>query len=242
MELLCGWKEIAEYMHLTVRTAQRWQRVGLPVRRAYESQRSPVLAAQHELEQWLSMRETRRRRRPSESQRRLVSEFRELRSAQRRTHRVTRTLVHEVTQLRMEQQRLIDLIRANLTATVPPFGRCAPGLGHSFKWEVVKSTDALCISILFQSPGTEIRFRSISRRAASISQKVKNDMEMLALAAAVLVGFLIMRLNKLVSTPGKELASVLTAEPGHASLADFGAWRIQGEERTSNCRITYIHQ
>jgi hypothetical protein len=52
MELLSGWKEIAEHLHLTVRTAQRWERLGLPVRRVSDSPCSPVVAIPDELELW----------------------------------------------------------------------------------------------------------------------------------------------------------------------------------------------
>lgn len=121
MKVLCGWKEIAEYLHLTVRTAQRWETVGLPVHRAYESQRSPVLASRDELEQWVSARQTRVRQHASESRLQLESQFVELRSAQRRAHRKTRRLLNQVTYLGSEQQRLLLRIKANLTST-PPLG------------------------------------------------------------------------------------------------------------------------
>lgn len=50
MNLLCGWKEIAEHLHLTVRTAQRWERLGLPVRRVSNSARRPVVAIPAEMD------------------------------------------------------------------------------------------------------------------------------------------------------------------------------------------------
>lgn len=57
MELLSGWKEIAEHLHLGVRTAQRWERLGLPVRRVSESPCSPVVAIPDELELWARTRD-----------------------------------------------------------------------------------------------------------------------------------------------------------------------------------------
>src|SRR5215475_665915 len=111
MKLLCGWKEIAEYMHLTVRTAQRWETAGLPVHRAYESQRSPVLASRDELELWLSTRQTRLRTQTSAAQL-MASECAELKSAQRRVLRKTKKLLTQVNHLGNEQQRLILLIKA----------------------------------------------------------------------------------------------------------------------------------
>lgn len=50
--LLSGWKEIAAYMHHGVRTVQRWERIGLPVRRVGNSDRSPVIAVPEELDVW----------------------------------------------------------------------------------------------------------------------------------------------------------------------------------------------
>lgn len=50
--LLCGWKEIANYMHLGVRTVQRWQAIGLPVRRVKKSRRAPVIALAEDLDAW----------------------------------------------------------------------------------------------------------------------------------------------------------------------------------------------
>jgi hypothetical protein len=119
MKLLCGWKEIAEFLHLTVRTAQRWETVGLPVHRAYESERSPVLASRHELEQWVTTRQTRMRKHSSEARFKLVTDLVELRSAQQRTHRKTRRLITQVTHLGNEQRRLISLIKASLMPTQP---------------------------------------------------------------------------------------------------------------------------
>ena len=138
MELLCGWKEIAEYLHLTVRTAQRWESAGLPVHRAYESQRSPVLASQDELEQWVNTRQTRAREHSSELRRRLTSEFRELRGAHHRTVRKTRKLLTQVTHLGNEQQRLILRIRASLTSPTP-LADAPQALTRTLNFGLVKS-------------------------------------------------------------------------------------------------------
>lgn len=59
MELLSGWKEIASHLHLTVRTAQRWEHLGLPVRRVSESICSPVVAIPDEIELWTRTRNLR---------------------------------------------------------------------------------------------------------------------------------------------------------------------------------------
>ena len=52
MRILNGWKEIAECLHLASRTAQRWERLGLPVRRVSNSSRSPTIAFSDEIEHW----------------------------------------------------------------------------------------------------------------------------------------------------------------------------------------------
>jgi hypothetical protein len=52
-QLLSGWKEIANYMHQGVRTAQRWELIGLPVRRVRDNRRrSPVIALAEDLDRW----------------------------------------------------------------------------------------------------------------------------------------------------------------------------------------------
>ena len=51
-QLLSGWKEIANYMHRGVRTVQRWEAIGLPVRRVEKSRRAPVIAFAEDLDAW----------------------------------------------------------------------------------------------------------------------------------------------------------------------------------------------
>ena len=51
--LLTGWKEIASYLRCGIRTAQRWQSKGLPVKRVYPGRRVPVLADTEELDAWV---------------------------------------------------------------------------------------------------------------------------------------------------------------------------------------------
>jgi hypothetical protein len=52
--ILNGWKEIATYMHRGVRTVQRWQNFGLPVRRPSGHMRSAVVTTTEELDRWLA--------------------------------------------------------------------------------------------------------------------------------------------------------------------------------------------
>ena len=51
-QLLSGWKEIANYMHQGVRTVQRWEAIGLPVRRVKKTRRAPVIAFADDLDAW----------------------------------------------------------------------------------------------------------------------------------------------------------------------------------------------
>lgn len=51
-QLLSGWKEIAKYMHQGVRTVQRWEEMGLPVRRVRATKPSPVIAFADDLDVW----------------------------------------------------------------------------------------------------------------------------------------------------------------------------------------------
>lgn len=50
--ILSGWKQIANYLGLRVRTAQRWQGQELPVKRPQSGPRDHVLADSMELDSW----------------------------------------------------------------------------------------------------------------------------------------------------------------------------------------------
>ncbi len=51
--ILSGWKEIASYLHCGVRTVQRWEMDGLPIRRPTPGKRSHVIAHSEELDRWV---------------------------------------------------------------------------------------------------------------------------------------------------------------------------------------------
>jgi hypothetical protein len=59
MGILNGWKEIAECLNRTPRSARRWERLGLPVFRLSSSSRSPVVAFSHEIENWVRKKQQR---------------------------------------------------------------------------------------------------------------------------------------------------------------------------------------
>src|SRR5436309_3018347 len=51
--LLNSWKEIANYLGRGVRTVQRWEKCGLPVRRMGAGSRAPVIANKPEIDRWM---------------------------------------------------------------------------------------------------------------------------------------------------------------------------------------------
>ena len=51
--ILTGWKEISKYLRYGVRTIQRWENNGLPIKRINKSPRSPVVADSEELDAWI---------------------------------------------------------------------------------------------------------------------------------------------------------------------------------------------
>jgi hypothetical protein len=52
--ILMGWKQIARYLGIGVRTAQRWELLGLPVRRPRSRLRSAVLVNTDDVNAWIS--------------------------------------------------------------------------------------------------------------------------------------------------------------------------------------------
>lgn len=58
MGILIGRKQIAECLRMTARTAQRWEQLGLPVRRVSDSTRSPIVADSVEIEHWVRAKRT----------------------------------------------------------------------------------------------------------------------------------------------------------------------------------------
>ena len=52
--ILTGWKDVAKHLGCGVRTAQRWECLGMPVRRPGSGKHSEVLAISEELDAWVS--------------------------------------------------------------------------------------------------------------------------------------------------------------------------------------------
>ena len=57
--ILNGWKEIAAYLGRGIRTVQRWETLGLPIRRPRHKDRSAVVALATEVDDWLKSAEFR---------------------------------------------------------------------------------------------------------------------------------------------------------------------------------------
>lgn len=52
--VLMGWKDIAKYLGCGLRTAQRWEALGLPVRRPARGRRSAVVALSKDIDVWVT--------------------------------------------------------------------------------------------------------------------------------------------------------------------------------------------
>jgi hypothetical protein len=126
MRILNGWKEIAECLNSTERTAQRWERLGLPVRRVSKSRRSPIVAFHHEIEGWMRSKQTK-----LETLGTLQSSL----HAFRATRLETSKLVEELRTTRQIHQRLLakihDQIRQDRTSSaILPSNRVRTRLMH----------------------------------------------------------------------------------------------------------------
>src|SRR5215467_1681353 len=116
MGVLSGWKEIADHLHLTVRTAQRWERLGLPVHRVSDSSCSPVVTTTDELELWMRSREVKANSSRPTINKSLLTTFTKLRESHFRTRRRTQRLLNQLNELGNEQRKILSDIRLNLTA------------------------------------------------------------------------------------------------------------------------------
>jgi hypothetical protein len=58
-DILNGWKEISTYLRMGVRTVQRYEEFGLPIRRPAGKQRGSVIATKGELDTWVTARPVR---------------------------------------------------------------------------------------------------------------------------------------------------------------------------------------
>lgn len=103
--LLSGWKEIANHLRCGVRTSQRWQAEGLPVKRVGAGPRSPVFAYSEQLDRWMKDGDLRHFRHTegislNQHSRELVQEMRQSRET---LHRKMEDLHKTVTAMQEQQ-------------------------------------------------------------------------------------------------------------------------------------------
>jgi hypothetical protein len=110
MRILNGWKEIADCLKLTPRSAQRWERLGLPVRRVSDSVRSPIIADSDEIENWVRTKTAR------------LDSLNTNTAAFRATQRETRRLVKELQETRQELAKQLHSITNQLGLRSSVFG------------------------------------------------------------------------------------------------------------------------
>lgn len=114
--LLNSWKQIANYLGCSVRTAQRWERsFALPVHHPSNSLRGPVLAQPHELDGWVARAHRRRLKTPDAAH---SQHFARTLSLFERTTANTDRLVKMAGRLYQQVQRTDMLIKSPGTTMV----------------------------------------------------------------------------------------------------------------------------
>ena len=112
--ILWGWKEIGKHLGCSVRTAQRWEAQGLPVRRPLPGKHAHVLAESDQLDQWV--RDSDSRRNYNAEWLATIERARVLREEVKRTRE---TLHLKMEKLRKELASLRALAKARSRAGVP---------------------------------------------------------------------------------------------------------------------------
>ena len=112
--ILNGWKEIANHLGRGVRTVQRWEQLGLPVRRPKGTDRSAVLALSEELDAWVKRCVTQSNGHPD-----LHAEMARLAAMLKRTQTLLATLRAQ----RREVSERAQVLRAEMQSTRLRYGR-----------------------------------------------------------------------------------------------------------------------
>jgi len=116
MEILSGWKDVANYLGKGVRTVQRYERkLSLPVRRPAGRDTGSVIATKAELDAWVTaspIREALPVRRAAIDNAVVLNEFRGRLKELRR-------LRQESAELRVELHRAVEALRASLCCSLP---------------------------------------------------------------------------------------------------------------------------
>lgn len=111
LEILSGWKEIANYLGRGVRTVQRYEReLALPVRRSAGKSTGSVIAIKAELDGWVSARPIRHSFVLSEQKYDNLAQLAEFRRGVVELHR----LRLESAELRRELRDSISLLKSNI--------------------------------------------------------------------------------------------------------------------------------
>ena len=107
LEILSGWKEIANYMHKGVRTVQRYEHeFGMPIRRLASSSKGAVIAKTVELDAWVTARPMRHAFQLPQSAATGLSLFDEIRQNIEKMER----LLLEALELRLQVMRSLRLV------------------------------------------------------------------------------------------------------------------------------------
>jgi hypothetical protein len=108
LEILSGWKEIANYLHKGVRTVQRYeQEFGMPIRRVASSSKGAVIAKTVELDAWVTARPMRHAFQLPQSAAICLSLFDDIR---RNIEKMERLLL-EALELRLQVMRSLRVVR-----------------------------------------------------------------------------------------------------------------------------------
>ena len=110
LRLLNSWKEIASYLGRGIRTVQRWEKMGLPVRRLGSGHRSPVVADARDLDRWIQAAQRHGFTTPQSAERILAGGA--LRDSVERAHGLQKNLITLCESQRSAVQQLAQTIAA----------------------------------------------------------------------------------------------------------------------------------
>src|SRR5581483_8739697 len=122
--LLNSWKEIASYLGRGIRTVQRWEKMGLPVRRLGNGERSPVVADARDLDRWIQAAQRHGFTTPQSAERILAGGA--LRDSVARAHELHESLASLCESQRTAVEQLAQTIATvgkccQLRVSVPPY-------------------------------------------------------------------------------------------------------------------------
>lgn len=106
--LLNSWKEIATYLNRGVRTVQRWEKIGLPVRRVHDGPRAPVVALVDDLDRWIRATRLAGIQNPQDAKRLIIHE------ALVESVQQSRSLRSQTASLRQSEQEAVKRLLGNL--------------------------------------------------------------------------------------------------------------------------------